>query len=60
MIISEKDADMVQEMERPQEKDIKVKKPVQELQGQGLKAVRCHYTEEFQREGLPASIPKIS
>ena len=59
MIISEEDADMVQEMERPPVKDTKARKLVQERQGPVSKADRCHYTEGFQREGSHAEIPKI-
>ena len=52
MIILEEAVDTVQEMVRQPEKDIKVRKHVQELQDRALKVVRCHYTEDYQREDL--------
>ena len=59
MVISEEGADMAQEMEKPLEKDTRDRKPVQELQDLDLKADRCHYTEEFQKEVLHVGIRKI-
>jgi hypothetical protein len=49
-IISEEDVDTVQEMVRPQVKDIKDRKLVLVLLDQVSKVVRCHYTEDCQRE----------
>ena len=40
-------------------KDTRDRKPVQELQDLDLKADRCHYTEEFQKEVLHVGIRKI-
>ena len=37
---------------------IKARRHVQALRDRALKAVRCHYTEEFPREDLPIGIPK--
>ncbi len=50
--------DTVQEMVRQPEKDIKVRKHVQELQDRALKVVRCHYTEDYQREDLKTETAK--
>ena len=58
VIILEEVVDTVHEMERQQVKAIKDRKLVQELQEQALKVVRCHYTEEFQREALQIVIPR--
>ena len=38
-------------------KAIRDRKPVQELQESALKVVRCHYTEEYQREVSPIETP---
>ena len=50
VITSEEAVDMVQEMVRQLVRAIRDRRLVQELQDQALKVVRCHYTEEFQRE----------
>ena len=52
--------DTVQEMVRQPEKDIKVRKRVQELQDRALKVVRCHYTEDYQREDSKIEAVNIS
>jgi hypothetical protein len=60
VLISELDVDMVQAMVRQQVKAIRVRKHVQVLQDQVLKAVRCLYTEDFLREASITEIQKIS
>ena len=60
MVISEDDVDTAQETEKLPVRDIKDRKPVQELQGQVLKADRCRYTEEFPRGDSNAEIPRKS
>ena len=52
MIISEEDVDTDLETAKLLVKVIKDRKLVQEALDQVLKVVRCHYTEEFQREAL--------
>ena len=59
-ITSEEAVDTVQVTVRQPARATKARKPVQELQDRALKAVRCHYTEEFRREALQTAIPKRS
>ena len=58
--LSPADVDTVQEMVRQPEKDIKVRKRVQELQDRALKVARCHYTEDYQRGDLRTETAKRS
>ena len=60
MIISEEGVDMVLEMARQPVRDTKARKLAPEQQGQGSKADRCHYTEEYQREDSRTGIPRRS
>ena len=60
MITSEEAVDMVQEMVRQLVRAIRDRRLVQELQDQALKVVRCHYTEEFQREDSQIEILGIN
>ena len=50
----------VPETARQPARDTRVRRHVPAEQDQVLKADRCHYTEEFQREASNALIPKIS
>ena len=50
VIISEEDADTVQEMVRLLVRDIRDRRLVPEHQDQVSKVVRCHYTEDCLRE----------
>ena len=52
--------DMVQEMARLQVRAIRVRRHVQVHLDQDLKAVRCLYIEESQKEDLHVLITKIS
>ena len=56
---SEEAAVMDQETVKLQEKDTRDRKHVPELRDRGLKAVRCHYTEDCRRGALRILIPKI-
>ena len=60
MIISEEDVDTDLETAKLLVKVIKDRKLVQEALDQVLKVVRCHYTEEFQREALQTLIQSTS
>ena len=52
--------DTVQVMARQPVRDTRVRKLVQEQQGQVSKAVRCRYIEEFQREASRTGILRQS
>ena len=59
-ITSEEVVDTDEEMVRQPVKVIKVGTLVPEHQDQALKVVRCHYTEDFQREVSLTETPKRS